>query len=61
MKKTSGITTIELIVPAYNMRRDFEIEHAKRLLLLHDNGGWVLPENSKYIFDGEFKLKTESN
>lgn len=31
--------------------REFEFSHAERLLSLPNNGGWKLPENSKYQFD----------
>ena len=30
--------------------RTFDVEHAERLLAMPDNGGWKLPENSKYQF-----------
>ena len=30
--------------------QDFEITHAERLLRMKNNGGWHLPENSKWEF-----------
>lgn len=31
--------------------QEFEINHAERLLRMPNNGGWVLPVNSQYIFN----------
>lgn len=31
--------------------REFEINHAERILRMPDNGGWKLPANSKYRFN----------
>lgn len=41
-------TTVTLVVG--DVARDFEITHAERLLGMRDNGGWRLPENSKFEF-----------
>lgn len=30
--------------------REFEINHAERLLRMKNNGGWKLPEDSQYKF-----------
>lgn len=35
---------------ANGVTREFEITHAERLLKMPNNGGWHLPENSKYEF-----------
>lgn len=32
-------------------RQEFEINHAERILRMPDNGGWHLPEDSKYRMD----------
>lgn len=40
-------------MPEYNHTEEFEIAHAERILRLKNNGGWQLPENSKYQFDEE--------
>ena len=41
-------TTVTLV--AGNVIREFEFSHAERLLQMPKNGGWHLPENSKYEF-----------
>lgn len=41
-------TTVTLVVG--NVTRDFELTHAERLLRMPRNGGWRLPENSKFEF-----------
>lgn len=41
-------TTVTLVVG--NVTRDFELTHAERLLGMPRNGGWKLPENSKFEF-----------
>ena len=41
-------TTVTLV--ANGVTREFEISHAERLLNMPLNGGWHLPENSKYEF-----------
>lgn len=56
--------TVTLVVPKHNMEREFSVEHAERLLDMGSelNGGWELPENSKYYYDEEngLRLKTDS-
>lgn len=41
-------TTVTLV--ANGVTREFEISHAERLLNMPDNGGWHLPDNSKFEF-----------
>lgn len=41
-------TTVTLV--ANGVTREFEFSHAERLLRMPRNGGWELPENSKYEF-----------
>ena len=41
-------TTVTLM--ANDVTREFEISHAERLLRMPKNGGWHLPENSKFEF-----------
>lgn len=41
--------------------RDFEVSHAERLLNMPNNGGWQLPENSKFEFDKEYGLRYKKN
>ena len=55
--------TVELVVEKYNMRQEFGIEHAERLLAMGEflNGGWSLPSDSKYTFDEENGLRFKPN
>ncbi len=41
-------TTVTLV--ANGVTREFEFSHAERLLRMPNNGGWSLPENSKFEF-----------
>lgn len=41
-------TTVTLV--ANGVTREFEFAHAETLLRMPNNGGWKLPENSKYEF-----------
>lgn len=54
---------VKLIVPKYNKEQEFTVKHAERILDMGEraNGGWVLPENSNYIYDEEngLRLKTD--
>ena len=43
------ITKVLLEVPQHGIKQDFEIDHAERILRMKNNGGWQLPENSKYV------------
>ena len=55
--------TVTLVVPKHNMEREFGVEHAERLLDMGSelNGGWELPENSKYYYDEENGLRLKTN
>lgn len=41
--------------------REFEVTHAERLLMMQNNGGWQLPENSKFEFSKENGLRYKRN
>ena len=41
-------TTVTLV--ANGVTREFEFSHAERLLRMPNNGGWTLPEKSKFEF-----------
>lgn len=43
-------TTVALV--AGGRREVFEYSHAERILRMRKNGGWRLPEDSKFEFDG---------
>lgn len=50
-------TTVTLECPTLGITREFTAAHAERLLRMRNNGGWVLPENSKFSFDKENGIK----
>lgn len=55
--------TITLVVPKHNIKQEFGLQHAERLLDMGSavNGGWVLPEDSNYIYDEENGLRVKSD
>lgn len=55
--------TVTLVVPKYNIKESFGIQHAERLLDMgtNINGGWELPEDSNYLYDEENGLRVKSN
>lgn len=54
---------IVLVVPRYNMRRSFGKAHAERLLDLglERNGGWMLPEDSRYEYIKGYGIRRKPN
>lgn len=44
-------------------KQEFEVKHAERLLDMgpNKNGGWMLPEDSEYIYDEYDGLRIKSN
>jgi hypothetical protein len=49
----SGKTTlVTLQNDSLGVTEDFEISHAERLLRMQNNGGWFIPQTSKYEFNG---------
>ena len=42
-------TFVTLVVG--EQKQDFEFSHAERLLRMRNNGGWHLPEGSKFVFE----------
>lgn len=55
--------TVTLVVPKYNMHREFSVAHAERLLDMGSelNGGWELPKDSEYHYDEENGLRIKSD
>lgn len=47
-RKPGSYVTLET---ASGTQREFEINHAERILRAPENGGWKLPDNSPYQFD----------
>lgn len=55
--------TVTLAVPKYNIKQEFGIEHAERLLDMGSqlNGGWELPGDSNYTYSEENGLRVKSD
>ena len=55
--------TVTLIVPKYNIKQEFGVEHAERLLDMGPqlNGGWELPGDSNYTYSEENGLRVKSD
>ena len=54
--KTTAVTLVANGAP-----REFSFEHAENILRMPKNGGWHLPEGSKYIYDAEHGLRCRTN
>lgn len=57
------VPTVTLVVKKYDMRKDFEVRHAERILDRGKelNGGWELPEDSSYYYDEYNGLRLKSD
>lgn len=55
--------TVTLVVPKHNIKQEFGLQHAERLLDmgLALNGGWELPKDSNYYYDEENGLRVKSD
>lgn len=55
--------TVTLAVSKYNIKQEFGIEHAERLLDMGPqlNGGWELPGDSNYTYSEENGLRVKSD
>lgn len=55
--------TVTLVVPKYNIKQEFGIEHAERLLDMGPqlSGGWELPGDSNYTYSEENGLRVKSD
>lgn len=53
------LSKIVLVVPKYSKRQEFSVDHAERLLAMgtEANGGWVIPEYSKYEYIKGYGIK----
>nr|UVX39908.1 MAG: hypothetical protein [Bacteriophage sp.] len=54
-------TKVLLECKALDATREFDVSHAERLLRMQKNGGWQLPENSKFEFSKENGLRYKRN
>ena len=46
-----AVRTVTLEVPSLGRKQEFDLAHASRLLGMPNNGGWVLPKDSKFTYD----------
>lgn len=59
--KGSKKTMVLLEVPEHSLQRTFEFSHAERLLKMRNNGGWVLPQDSKFeMTENGLKYRTNT-
>lgn len=63
MARKAKEQTVTLVVPQYNLKQEFSIQHAERLLDMGTtlNGGWELPADSKYRYDEENGLRVKTD
>lgn len=54
-------TMVLLTCPPLHTEREFEVTHAERLLRMNNNGGWQLPENSKFEFHKDYGIRVRRN
>jgi hypothetical protein len=49
----SKATKVVLECEKLGLTKEFDVDHAERLLLMRNNGGWHLPTDSNFEFDKE--------
>lgn len=56
-------TFVELEIKKDCLKRSFEIKHAERILDMGPtlNGGWELPDDSKYYYDEDNGIRLKTN
>lgn len=47
------VTKVVLECEKLGTKKEFDVDHAERLLLMNNNGGWQLPSDSNFEFDKE--------
>lgn len=52
-KSRGKATKVVLECEKLGMKKEFDVDHAERLLLMRNNGGWQLPADSNFEFDKE--------
>lgn len=56
------VQTVTLVAPGYEDGKEFGVQHAERLLRMGPgNGGWALPKDSKYYYDGKNGIRVKSD
>jgi hypothetical protein len=54
-------TKVVLECEKLGMKKEFDVDHAERLLLMNNNGGWHLPADSNFEFDKENGIRYSRN
>lgn len=57
----SKATKVVLECEKLCMKKEFDVDHAERLLLMRNNGGWQLPADSNFEFDIENGIRYRRN
>lgn len=57
----SKATKVVLECEKLGMKKEFDVDHAERLLLMNNNGGWHLPADSNFEFDKENGIRYGRN
>lgn len=57
----SKATKVVLECEKLGMKKEFDVDHAERLLLMKNNGGWQLPSDSNFEFDKENGIRYRRN
>ncbi len=52
-KSRGKATKVVLECEKLGMKKEFDVDHAERLLLMRNNGGWQLSADSNFEFDKE--------
>lgn len=53
--------TNKVVLQAGDVKQEFEITHAERILRMPNNGGWHLPDDSNYQMDEVNGLTSKRN
>ena len=53
--------TNRVVLQVGDLKQEFEINHAERILRMPNNGGWHLPDDSNYLMDGVNGLTSKRN
>jgi hypothetical protein len=53
--------TNRVVLQAGDVKQEFEVNHAERILRMPDNGGWHLPDDSNFSLDKVNGLTSKRN
>jgi hypothetical protein len=60
-KNRGKATKVVLECEKLGLTKEFDVDHAERLLLMNNNGGWHLPADSNFEFDKENGIRYSRN